>query len=388
MYIFLTYKFDRWWRVIFLKDNDNQINGIFFCEKIDKYHVLLDSENEKQLMNPYTRRLQQVKEKYTLRLIYTIMRLEEYTIEKKVRIYDPPSSNKSDNSNTSFVSHLFGVNKSSSNNSSSKILKNGGNNSNTSVVPHPFRVNESSNNSSSKMLRNGKNSNTSVVPHPARVNEFKRNTFSSFTPFVRRFATSTLQSIGLGLNTLNTKMITSKPNKVPKKKVIVLVFNPKRYGYRGAWEFPGGLYDALKENNLEETAIRELREELNFQIKSELTLFTVSNIQGNRATYIAELNVPSSHTDRVNLFKNRSTPGENTDYGFLMRLDNGNYKITDYSGNMKNEQFIFPIVYKQLNCYFNDRNYPRPSVKPNTRTFSGPKGPIKPAGFVLPVAYI
>ena len=189
-------------------------------------------------------------------------------------------------------------------------------------------------------------------------------------------------------------MITSKANNSILH--IVLVFNPSREGYyngekyKGSWDFPGGEFDR-KDANLEETAKRELKEELGFKITSELKHFKTSP-PGNRATYIAELNVPSSHVDRVNLFRNRSTPLETTDYGFYKRLSNGRYLVTDYSGKLKTKQFITPIVYRQIEEYFRSYRATSTSAISNpyvpTSTMYNGRYDAKAAAFVLPIVYI
>ena len=141
-------------------------------------------------------------------------------------------------------------------------------------------------------------------------------------------------------------------------RYIVLVFNPKRVCKdknqriigTGCWEFPGGLKN--KNETLENTAIRELKEELNFPIKKSTLKFLETSLSGNRLLYEAELSVPTSHNKRVNLFGKRSTKWETSDYGFLT-LKNGEYLITSYSGVRKTNQLIFHIVYGQLLRYFN-----------------------------------
>ena len=100
-------------------------------------------------------------------------------------------------------------------------------------------------------------------------------------------------------------------------------------------------------------AKRELKEELNFPIISTLKHLETSQ-KGNRELYEAKLDVPTSHDERVNLFRNRSTPRETSDYGFLS-IKNGGFLITSYSGIKKENQLIFHIVFGQLLRYFNKK---------------------------------
>jgi hypothetical protein len=104
---------------------------------------------------------------------------------------------------------------------------------------------------------------------------------------------------------------------------------------KNKWMLPGGLSNYNE--NYQTTAIRETKEEWGGTLNNIRHLYTTDD---NAAIFLSNYNFKdTSHNQRVNIFANRTTPEETSDYGFYNPVTQ---KVESYSGVTKpNQNFIF-----------------------------------------------
>ena len=104
---------------------------------------------------------------------------------------------------------------------------------------------------------------------------------------------------------------------------------------KNKWMLPGGLSNYYE--NYQTTAVRETKEEWGGTLDNIRHLYTTND---NAAIFLSNYNFENtSHNQRINIFANRTTPEETSDYGFYNPVTR---KVESYSGVTKpNQNFIF-----------------------------------------------
>ena len=104
---------------------------------------------------------------------------------------------------------------------------------------------------------------------------------------------------------------------------------------KNKWMLPGGLSNYNE--NYQTTAVRETKEEWGGTLNNIRHLYTTND---NAAIFLSNYNFENtSHNQRINIFANRTTPEETSDYGFYNPVTQ---KVESYSGVTKpNQNFIF-----------------------------------------------
>ena len=105
---------------------------------------------------------------------------------------------------------------------------------------------------------------------------------------------------------------------------------------------PGGLCDHNEDYRT--TAIRETREEWGGSLNNLTHLYTT---QDNAAIFLSNYNFrKTNHDQRVNIFLNRTTPFETSDYGFYNPKTK---EVESYSGVRKQNQNFLYVALNTIN---------------------------------------
>ena len=120
----------------------------------------------------------------------------------------------------------------------------------------------------------------------------------------------------------------------------VLVVRDRNSSKKG-WMLPGGNVDKTDKNS-KAGVKRELREESGYNLKeNKIKFYKTDRSQREKADiYYATFAFGKlGHKKRVEIFRERGTPWETSDYGFVA-LVNGTLQVQDYSGRPKKTQYL------------------------------------------------
>ena len=112
------------------------------------------------------------------------------------------------------------------------------------------------------------------------------------------------------------------------------------------WMLPGGLCNPNENYIL--TAVRETREEWGGTLNNIKHIYTTND---NAAIFSSNYNFRNTtHDDRVEIFCNRTTPHETSDYGFYNPKTKN---VENYSGLNKKNQIFLKIALSTINKVIN-----------------------------------
>ena len=119
---------------------------------------------------------------------------------------------------------------------------------------------------------------------------------------------------------------------------------------KNKWMLPGGLSNYNE--NYQTTAVRETKEEWGGTLNNIRYLYTTDD---NAAIFLSNYNFENtSHNQRVNIFANRTTPEETSDYGFYNPVTG---KVESYSGVNKPNQNFLGVALNTINVVRNKYKY-------------------------------
>lgn len=159
-----------------------------------------------------------------------------------------------------------------------------------------------------------------------QIDNQSRNNVVSTNPYHSRVVTRS--------NPYNSNHIRGKKRAFVCIKTTSGRFLVVRHNVKNKWMLPGGLCDHNEDYRT--TAIRETREEWGGNLNNIRHLYTT---QDNAAIFLSTYNFRNTtHDQRVNIFRSRTTPHETSDYGFYNPRTR---MVESYSGvNKPNQNFL------------------------------------------------
>ena len=200
-------------------------------------------------------------------------------------------------------------------------------------------------NQNSIQYRN-RNNVVSTNPHHLVVNPYHSGVVTRSNPYHSRVVTRS--------NPYHSRVVTRSNHNQKKAFVCIKTTSGRflvvRHNFKKKWMLPGGLCNHNEDYRT--TALRETREEWGGSLNNLTHLYTTPD---NAAIFLSTYNFRNTtHDERVNIFRNRTTPNETSDYGFYNPIT-GN--VESYSGLIKpNQNFLGIALYTIKNVRSNYKN--------------------------------